>query len=364
MDNVENRNHLNKFSSGGSSLVTNAAYDDYMCECENIGFPASDNDIYGSMYIMPREELDHILSEANGDISKVEKTLGLPEGHFGDDSVIRVDINDVNLKGLRVANGYESGANEFWNTKIDLDGNLPNIQYVKDVEGNNTRNIDTAKTDPKELSKVNGQYWDEKGMYHPPNQEAYDGKTSAGINEAVINQVKNTPENVSYTELSGFSRGHNSEVSATPITDGYVDGYNNMKENIEKLGVPFSNAPPSSSNKSDFLDVNNINNEFHIGIRKENSVDLREEKSKNDNLVFENVSKEQAVNTGDLEKNNFPQISKEEARSGNTGDELQKDLISNKKEAGLSEGEFSDWRNNPSSQRGVNSENNRTFLGV
>lgn len=260
MDNTENGDHLNKFSSGGSALVPNATYDDYMCGHENIGFPVNGNNPQGSMYIMPSEELDRILNEANGDISEIEKKLGLPEGHFGDGSIIRVDINDLEEKGLRVANGYESGANEFWNTKADLNGNLPDIKYVKDAEGNNTRYIDTTQTDSKELSKLNGQYWDEKGMYHPPNQEGYDGKTSAGINEAVINQIQNTPENVSYTELSRFARGHSSDVSVSPIIDGYRTENDNTKENIEKVDVSHSNAPPYFlDDKSNYSDLNKNN---------------------------------------------------------------------------------------------------------
>lgn len=248
MNNEEKEKHLNQFSNGGTLLTTESAYNDYMRHRSNIGYCSSENDPHGSMFVAPKEDIDKILKESNGDVSKVEKALGFPEGHFGDGSIIRVDIPNPQEHGLRMANGRESGSNEFFNTNVDANGKLPDIQYVKDVNGNNTRIVDSVSTDPSELAKLKGQYWDEKGNYHAPNLEGYKGTTSQGIPEAVINQVPNRPEDVSYTRLDGFKRGESSTTYETSVNNGYAPANQTSKDNIEKLGVPHSNAPPFNDN--------------------------------------------------------------------------------------------------------------------
>lgn len=256
--------HLQNFNDVGSSLVSKSSYEAYMEGKGTIGFAPTANDPQGSMFVAPKEEIDRVLKEANGDIAKVEKTLGLPEGHFGDGPLMRVDIHDIHNQGLRVANGYESGANEYWNTKADSQGNLPNIIHVKDADGKSTGIVDTTKTDPSELNKLNGQYWDEKGNYHKPNQEGYDGKTSTGINEGVINRVPNNAENVTYSELKGFLRGESANVTSKRIQDGYSPN-NSPKDNIEKQGGSHSNAPPAHGHKSDLSDANTLDKAGEVG---------------------------------------------------------------------------------------------------
>ena len=257
MNDYEKKQHLNNFAHDGSALVSQQAYNDYMRRQDFVGRPIDGNDPQGSMFVAPKEEIDRVLKEANGDLAKVEKALGLPEGHFGDGPIIRVDIHDIHNQGLRVANGYESGANEYWNTKVDKQGNLPDIAYIRDADGKSTGVIDTTKTNTADLNKLNGQFWDEKGNYHKPIQDGYDGKTSTGINEGVINRVPNNAENVTYSELKGFARGESSNVTSTRIQDGYSP-YNSAKNNIEKQGGPHPNAPPSHGGKSDLSDKNTM----------------------------------------------------------------------------------------------------------
>ncbi len=184
---------------------------------DSIGYPEDENNLNGSMFVSTSANIDRVLSECNGDISKLEESLGFPQGHFGDGPVIRVDINNPEEHGLRIANGREPGANEYYNTPLDENGNLPDIKYA-DAD---CKIVDTAKTDPAELAKLNGQYWDQNGCYHPPNTEGYQGKTSGGLDEAVVNQISNTPQNISYTRYDGFKRNEKSEISSCKLTDGY-----------------------------------------------------------------------------------------------------------------------------------------------
>lgn len=209
-------NHLNQFNGQAVAIVSQEKYQHYFEGRPDIGHPPDKNDLHGSMYVTTPDALNAKIAESNGDVSKLESSLGLDQGTLGDNPII-VGINNPENHGLRMANGQEAGANEFYNTKLDENGNLPNIQYADDRK----KAIDVDKTDPEELGKLNGQYWDNHGLYHVPNANGYDGCTSGGMPEAVVNQVANTPENISYTQLDGFKRGENSEISRTPILDSH-----------------------------------------------------------------------------------------------------------------------------------------------
>lgn len=210
-----------------------------------IGRPPDENDPLGSSYVSTSADIDKALSDCNGDISKLEASLGFPEGHFGDGPIVRVDIHNPEDHGLRIANGREAGANEFYNTPLDENGNLPNIQYCYDDNGR--RCVDSEKTDPAELSKLNGQYWDQDGQYHPPNTEGYPGKTSGGQDEAVINQVPNTPENVSYTKIDGFNRGESGNIKTSTLTDSYAPPNEASKTNLSRVS---GELPPQTRQPS------------------------------------------------------------------------------------------------------------------
>ena len=211
--------HLEQFNGKCSVLTTEDSYRRYFRGQDQIGRTRDINDPHGSMYVSTSDDIDKALKNCNGDISKLESSLGFQEGHFGDGPIIRVDINNPEEYGLRVANGKEAGANEYFNTRVDENGNLPNIQHTTTSDGRWA--VDTDKTDPGELAKLNGQYIDQNGTYHPPNTAGYDGKTSGGMSEAVINQVPNNSKNVSYTKIDGFKRGESSDLKTSQIKDGY-----------------------------------------------------------------------------------------------------------------------------------------------
>lgn len=230
-----NEDHLDKFNGQCSVLVPESTYDRRMDGKENIGYPPDKNDPYGSMYVSKSEDIDRAIKESGGDISKLEASLGFEQGHFGDGPIVRVDINNPEEHGLRMANGKEAGANQFFNTYPDETGKMPDIKYADE----NKRIVDTDKTEPKELDKLNGQYIDQNGVYHEPNTNGYNGKTSGGLDEAVINQVPNTAENVSYTKIEGFKRGEDSAVYSSKLNDGY-------SSNSQKGGINSSNVAGAS----------------------------------------------------------------------------------------------------------------------
>lgn len=244
-----NENHLDKFNGQCSVLVSQRTYDRRMEGKDGIGYPADENNPNGSMFVSTAADIDHALSDCNGDISKLEDYLGLPKGHFGDGPVVRVDINNPEEHGLRIATGTESGANEFYNTPLDENGNLPDIKYAD----SDHKVVDTNKTDPAELAKLNGQYWDQNGQYHAPNPEGYQGKTSGGLDEAVINRIPNTPENVTYTKIDGFRRGESSQITSSNLNDGYSTSYQNQNDTTPNNTSQIESAASQKFNSDDYI---------------------------------------------------------------------------------------------------------------
>ncbi|MBR2861226.1 MAG: hypothetical protein IKB86_05250 [Clostridia bacterium] len=214
---MDENGHLKKFDGQSSILMSEASYRRFYRGQEYVGRSPDENNPLGSNYISTSADIDKALNECHGNISELENSLGLPPRSLGDGPIIRVDINNPEEHGLRIANGREPGANEYYNTPLDENGKLPDIKYA-DAD---RKIVDTAKTNPAELAKLNGQYWDQNGCYHPPNMEGYQGKTSGGLDEAVVNQIPNTPQNISYTRYEGFKRNENSDISSCKLTDGY-----------------------------------------------------------------------------------------------------------------------------------------------
>jgi len=231
--------HLSQFHGQCSILMRESAYEDFYRNRPVVGRPPDQHDPLGSNYVSTPEAIDAAIKESNGDIAKLESTLGLNKGDLGNGAIVRVDINNPEEYGLRVATGKESGANVNFNTKVDENGNLPDIKYsqIKDASGNDKWVVDTNKTDPAELAKINGQYTDQNGTYHPPKLEGYDYKTSGGQPEAIINQVPNTPENVSYIRIDGFNRGENGDLKTSKIDNGHYNGDTPNKINSQTVAA-------------------------------------------------------------------------------------------------------------------------------
>ncbi|ADB40279.1 hypothetical protein [Spirosoma linguale] len=76
----------------------------------------------GFVFILAEEDALRIVNEAGSDIAKLEKALGLPEGQFQKplnnpvepDRLLLLEINSPENLHLRMANGNEKGANEYW----------------------------------------------------------------------------------------------------------------------------------------------------------------------------------------------------------------------------------------------------------
>ena len=67
----------------------------------------------GTSFVMPTREVDDLMRSTGGDPRAMEEALGLPNG-FLDGDVVRVDIPEDNLPGLRMPSGNEAGANDEW----------------------------------------------------------------------------------------------------------------------------------------------------------------------------------------------------------------------------------------------------------
>jgi hypothetical protein len=99
-------NHLSEFKEGASYLVTKAALDKY-----------GRDDVVGrgdGQFVMTKAQMDKVLTESGGDISIIEKELGIPENMWKDKEISRIDVVDPESLNLRMPSGNESGANELW----------------------------------------------------------------------------------------------------------------------------------------------------------------------------------------------------------------------------------------------------------
>ena len=97
------REHLQKFDGGATRFMTESNLSKY-------GIGQAD----GTAFVMPTAEVDALLRSVNGDMRKFEAALGLPDGFFDTNKVVRVDIANPAHEGLRMPSGNEAGANSQW----------------------------------------------------------------------------------------------------------------------------------------------------------------------------------------------------------------------------------------------------------
>lgn len=76
----------------------------------------------GGTFVMPKSVADDLIIEAGGDVKKLEELLGLNLGDLGD-APVRIDIADP--IGLRMPDGNELGANNFWVPGGYTSGGIP-----------------------------------------------------------------------------------------------------------------------------------------------------------------------------------------------------------------------------------------------
>lgn len=108
--------HLQRFAEqGGSYLVPRSALDRF--GRDPVGRP-------DGQFMSTKSEMDRILENANGDIAVIERQLGIPEGSWSNEEIVRIDVLSPQSIGLRMPSGNESGANPLWIPG----GKLPNGQ--------------------------------------------------------------------------------------------------------------------------------------------------------------------------------------------------------------------------------------------
>ena len=100
-------NHLSKFDEGGSYLVRTKTLDDW--GRDTLGRP-------DGQFIMPKGEMDNLLSRTGGRTDLIENELGIPPGSWNKpgETLSRIDIHDPRSLDLRMPSGNESGANPLW----------------------------------------------------------------------------------------------------------------------------------------------------------------------------------------------------------------------------------------------------------
>lgn len=96
------------FEGGASYLLTAANYQKYVQGKPFAGFP-------DGQFVAPPSVISQVLETANGDIASIEQQLGIPAGAWqGKGGIYRIDVADAVKLQLRLPNGGEMGANEFW----------------------------------------------------------------------------------------------------------------------------------------------------------------------------------------------------------------------------------------------------------
>ncbi|MFV8333994.1 hypothetical protein [Flavobacterium sp. GSP14] len=94
--------HIAKFDDGAVRFTSRTSFNKYGTLGPDGGF------------VLPKSELDRVLTETGGDLRLVEQKLGLDNGYLGDGDVMIVFIEKKNFNELNLPSGNEGGANSFW----------------------------------------------------------------------------------------------------------------------------------------------------------------------------------------------------------------------------------------------------------
>ena len=95
---------MKKFEDGAAFIQTKNKYKFY---------PTIGNT---EKFVSNPESIEKIVRDANGDLRKIEKSLGLKDGDLGDktEEVYIIYIQPKQIKNARMPSGNEGGANRFW----------------------------------------------------------------------------------------------------------------------------------------------------------------------------------------------------------------------------------------------------------
>jgi hypothetical protein len=112
LENAYSAARLEAFAGKASYLTTGTNYNFYIATDDprfrELGY-------MGALYVSTSEEIDRVLELSGGDIAKIEVCLGIPKGNWQNKGgLYRIDIIDPEKKGLRIPDGGEASANEFW----------------------------------------------------------------------------------------------------------------------------------------------------------------------------------------------------------------------------------------------------------
>jgi len=98
--------HLSTFAQGASYIVPKDILDKYGRAL--IGRP--DN----CQFVIPKEQMDCLLEQANGSVAEIEAALGVPHGKWAGRELSRIDVPCPTDFHLRMPTGNEEGVNELW----------------------------------------------------------------------------------------------------------------------------------------------------------------------------------------------------------------------------------------------------------
>jgi len=102
------KNHLSKFRTKASYLVTGQTYNGFIKGQASVGRP-------DGLFISTAGPIDDVLLKAGGNVSIIEEELGIPNGAWQDKGgIYRIDIQSPESFNLRIPNGSEAGANVLW----------------------------------------------------------------------------------------------------------------------------------------------------------------------------------------------------------------------------------------------------------
>ncbi|MBE6052876.1 MAG: hypothetical protein E7212_03025 [Clostridium sartagoforme] len=113
--------HLKQFESGASYIMPKSDYDFYYRGVPEISRPD------GTMFFAPKEYMDDIVREANGDISVIEKKLGYPSGSLANGDFTIVNIENPKDYNMHIPSGNEHGANSEWIPGGFTSGGVPEV---------------------------------------------------------------------------------------------------------------------------------------------------------------------------------------------------------------------------------------------
>lgn len=124
--------HLSKFNEGAAYLVPKSSLDKFGRSL--VGRP-------DGQFVMTKKEMDALLQSANGDLSIIEKELGLPPGAWAGNEIVRIDVKNPKEFNVRLPSGNEAGANEFWipggvlpNGKLEaVIDQIPQGKYTEEI---------------------------------------------------------------------------------------------------------------------------------------------------------------------------------------------------------------------------------------